>query len=208
MDYKVTRIGQTVLTCKVPDDIITTINKTIDEKINSLPKANLLLAGKIKDEFVLFSEAGKFNCLPHFVLDWFKEAFSLYFEITGNNINKAQISSIWFNEMKKNEYNPLHIHTGSQAIGLSSVMFLKLPSNFGKEYSQENELRNGRLELVGNQTQFHSGNFLPEQKVGHFLIFPYDMQHIVYPFHSTDEVRRTLSCNLDVFHSIINVVNY
>ena len=101
MDYKVTRIGQTVLTCKVPDDIITTINKTIDEKINSLPKANLLLAGKIKDEFVLFSEAGKFNCLPHFVLDWFKEAFSLYFEITGNNINKAQISSIWFNEMKK-----------------------------------------------------------------------------------------------------------
>jgi hypothetical protein len=37
--------------------------------------------------------------------------------------------------MKQHEYNPAHIHRGMLFTGLSSVMILKLPSTYGKEYS-------------------------------------------------------------------------
>ena len=35
-------------------------------------------------------------------------------------------------------------------------------------------------------------------------MFPYDMRHTVYPFNSTDEVRRTLASNCDVDYNPIN----
>ena len=38
------------------------------------------------------------------------------------------INSIWVNEMKAGEYNPIHIHQGKLYTGLSSVMIMKLPS--------------------------------------------------------------------------------
>ena len=47
------------------------------------------------------------------------------------------LNSIWVNEMKQHEYNPAHVHRGMLFTGLSSVMILKLPSTFGKEYSAE-----------------------------------------------------------------------
>ena len=39
--------------------------------------------------------------------------------------------------MKQHEYNPAHIHRGMLFTGLSSVMILKLPSTYGKEYSAD-----------------------------------------------------------------------
>jgi hypothetical protein len=56
----------------------------------------------------------------HHYLDW-------------NKINQYQthLNSIWINEMKANEYNPVHIHQGNLFTGLSSVMILKLPINYG-----------------------------------------------------------------------------
>ena len=44
---------------------------------------------------------------------------------------ELRLNSIWVNEMKANEYNPVHIHRGMLFTGLSSVMILSLPSNYG-----------------------------------------------------------------------------
>jgi len=49
----------------------------------------------------------------------------------------VKLTSIWVNEMKDNEYNPIHVHQGDLFTGLSSVMILGLPSHYGKEYSAE-----------------------------------------------------------------------
>ena len=46
------------------------------------------------------------------------------------------MNSIWINEMRNNEYNPIHIHQGSLYTGLSSVMMLKLPKDMGPEYAR------------------------------------------------------------------------
>ncbi|HAT65241.1 MAG TPA: hypothetical protein DCS66_11670, partial [Flavobacteriaceae bacterium] len=79
-----------------------------------------------------------------------------------------------------------------------SVMILKLPKKYGKEISFPGLPTNGRLEFVGNAAgQFLRPNFTPKAVVGDFFIFPYDLQHTVYPFRNSKESRRTLSANVD-----------
>ena len=68
-----------------------------------------------------------------------------------NKIGETQknINSIWVNEMKANEYNPIHIHQGKLFTGLSSVMIMKLPTETGVEYSAPEKPMNGRLQIIG-----------------------------------------------------------
>jgi hypothetical protein len=107
--------------------------------------------------------------------------------------------------MKANEYNPVHVHQGSIFTGLSSVMILKLPKNYGLEYSALDKPQNGKLQLLGSSSgQFANVDYQPDLKERDFFIFPYDMRHTVYPFNSTDEVRRTLAANCDVDYNPIN----
>ena len=63
------------------------------------------------------------------------EMFKHYLEFNKIKDYEIHINSIWVNEMKKHEYNPAHIHRGMLPTGLSSVMILKLPNTFGREYS-------------------------------------------------------------------------
>ena len=113
--------------------------------------------------------------------------------------NKRSINSIWFNEMKAQEYNPVHIHQGKLYTGLSSVMCLKLPKDTGVEYAAPDKPMNGRLQILGASAgQFSKTDYSPNMKIGDFYVFPYDVRHCVYPFNSTKEKRRTLVCNCDV----------
>ena len=97
------------------------------------------------------------------------------------------------------EYNPAHIHRGMLYTGLSSVMILKLPSTYGKEYSAEHIQQNGRLQILGaSNGQFAKIDYQPPMDLRDFYVFPYDMRHCVYPFNGTDETRRTLAANCDV----------
>ena len=105
----------------------------------------------------------------------------------------------WVNEMKAHEYNPFHYHTGVKSeLGLSSVLVLKRPESYGKEYSREEHPSNGYLEFVGgNQDPLGVSQFRVDAQVGEFYIFPYTMLHGVYPFNG-DGIRRTMSYNCDL----------
>ncbi len=101
--------------------------------------------------------------------------------------------------MKQQEYNPAHIHRGMLFTGLSSVMILKLPSTFGREYSASDIKQNGRLQILGAANgQFAKIDYQPPMDLRDFYVFPYDMRHCVYPFNGTNEIRRTLAANCDV----------
>ena len=65
---------------------------------------------------------------------------------------------------------------------------------------------NGSLQIIGNTNgQFTRTDYTPDVKIRDFYIFPYDVRHCVYPFHSTGETRRTLAANCDVsYDPIIN----
>jgi hypothetical protein len=198
-------LGQCVLKYQVPLDIFTTINSLYESNINNLHSANKQLVGKIENEHSLFysgkdeSKIKRHNVLPLNITDYFMSVFKHY--LTFNKIKDydLHLNSIWVNEMKKHEYNPTHVHRGMLFTGLSSVMILKLPSTYGKEYSASNIPQNGRLQILGAANgQFAKIDYQPPMNLRDFYVFPYDMRHCVYPFNGTDEIRRTLAANCDV----------
>ena len=212
MNFNFIFLGQSILRYEVPLDIFTSINQTYEEKFNQLHSANRQLIGKIKDEHSLFydgddeSKMKRHNLFPKNVLDWFRTAFHHYLDFNKIIDYKTHINSIWINEMKANEYNPVHIHQGNIFTGLSSVMVLKLPNTYGVEYSASETPQNGKLQILGASSgQFAKVDYQPPMKLRDFYIFPYDMRHCVYPFNGTQDTRRTLAANCDVLYNpIIN----
>jgi len=198
-------LGQSILKYEVPLDIFTTINSIYQNNFDTLDPANKQLVGKIQNEHSLFyggkdeSKMKNHNKLTQDVLKYFMDMFRHYLNWNKIRDYDLHLNSIWVNEMKEHEYNPVHIHRGTLFTGLSSVMILSLPSTYGKEYSNDEVPQNGKLQILGSASgQFAKIDFQPSLKVRDFFIFPYDMRHCVYPFNSTNETRRTLAANCDV----------
>ena len=198
-------LGQSILKYQVPLDIFSAINQIYEQKYTVLYPANGQLVGKIQKEHSLFyhgedqTKMKNHNMLPKNITDYFMTMFKHYLAFNKIRDYDLHLNSVWINEMKQHEYNPTHIHKGMLFTGLSSVMILKMPSTFGKEYSAEHIQQNGRLQLLGaSNGQFAKIDYQPPMALRDFYIFPYDMRHTVYPFNGTDETRRTLAANCDV----------
>ena len=198
-------LGQSILKYQVPLDIFYAINQIYEKNISGLKKANEQLVGKIEHEYSLFYQGAdqtkmkNHNFLPRNVTDYFVKIFNHYLAFNKIKDYDMHINSIWVNEMKAHEYNPAHIHRGMLFTGLSSVMILKLPSTFGREYSATEIPQNGRLQILGaSNGQFAKIDYQPPMNLRDFYVFPYDMRHCVYPFNGTDETRRSLAANCDV----------
>jgi hypothetical protein len=210
MNFNFTFLGQSILRYETPVDIFNNINSVYEQKFNQLEPANKQLVGKIKDEHSLFydgedqSKMKRHNTLPNNVLDWFMSMFHHYLEFNHIRQYQTHLNSIWVNEMKAHEYNPVHVHQGNLFTGLSSVMILKLPNTYGVEYSASEAPQNGKLQILGASSgQFAKIDYEPPMKLGDFYIFPYDMRHCVYPFNGTNDTRRTLAANCDVLYNPI-----
>ena len=205
-------LGQSILKYQVPLDIFEIINQIYEQNFHNLAHANGQLVSKIENEHSLFyngqdqTKMNNHNFLPRNITDYFMTMFKHY--LTFNKIKDydLHLNSIWVNEMQQHEYNPAHIHRGMLFTGLSSVMVLKLPSTYGKEYSAGHVKQNGRLQILGAANgQFAKIDYQPPMDLRDFYIFPYDMRHTVYPFNGTNETRRTLAANCDVqFDTIKN----
>ena len=203
-------LGQSILKYQVPLDIFTAINNIYENNIKQLYPANKQLVGKIMNEHSLFfngddeSKVKRHNFLPRNVTDWFLQIYTHYLQFNKIRDYKLHLNSVWVNEMKANEYNPVHIHRGNLFTGLSSVMILKKPSTTGVEYSAEETPQNGQLQILGaSNGQFAKIDYQPPMDLRDFYVFPYDMRHCVYPFNSTNETRRTLAANCDVLYDPI-----
>lgn len=187
--------GQAVIHFEVPKDIINEINNVYESQLDNLKEHNNFLAGKIKDQH----KVDEF--LSDKIKDYFKDCFKTYineFKSIGYN-NNIELFNAWINEMKAGEYNPMHIHRGKSNLGLSSVLCLKVPDEYGKEHSNDFLPVNGALEFLGSGSgMFNINQFRTYLSVGDLYIFPYDMFHGVYPFHSTKTNRRTMSYNCDL----------
>ena len=183
--------GQRILHFVVPEELVGEINDVYEEKISTLKSYSGNLAGKIAKEHKID------EVLPNNIKRYFEERFSDY--LVGVKVMRfAHPSSAWINEMVEHEYNPMHFHTGKTDTGLTSVLCLKRPSDYGVEISREDDPANGRLELVGNGGgMFGYNQHKVDLGVGDLYIFPYDIKHGVYPFTGKG-VRRTLSYNCAV----------
>ena len=210
MKFDFAFLGQSVLKYSVPLEVFVGLNELYETQKKHLPNANKQLAGKIPDEVSLFY-AGPTNKKMHThsyvsedILKWFYSVFEHYLQwnqVCGYTMN---INSIWVNQMKVGDYNPVHIHQGQLFTGLSSVMILKLPKDMGPELARPDQPMNGQLQILGNASgQFVTSDYSPKMKIGNFYVFPYDVRHVVYPMTNKKAKRRTLVCNCDVSYDPI-----
>ena len=194
-------LGTMVLKFDLPMRIVDDINKIYDDNREKLKSWNYKLAGKIKESNLVN------DILTDEIKNTFESCFKTYVEIYTNNIGqehpywRCAPEAVWINEMKADEYNPMHFHQSPVTdLGLTSVLMLKRPSTYGKELGNKNIPVNGQLEfMAGGQTQLSIPQIRMDIKPGEFFVFPYSLMHGVYPFNSTDEVRRTMSYNCNLF---------
>ena len=187
-------LGTIICRFKVPLEVIDEINKDYDNA-KDLPAHNKNLAGKIADEFKVTS------ILSENTRSLFTTCFHQYLQTIKKPFWHVSLENVWINDMKSNEYNPFHYHTSPMTdLGLSSVLVLKRPETYGKEYSREDTPSNGNLEFNGGQQDPLSISQLRvDAKVGQLYVFPYTLLHGVYPFNGTDEIRRTMSFNCNLY---------
>ena len=187
-------LGTIICRFKVPLEVIDEINKDYDNA-KDLPAHNQNLAGKIAEEFKVS------DILSDNTRSLFTTCFRTYLQTIQKPFWHVSLETAWINDMKANEYNPFHYHQSPQTdLGLSSVLMLKRPDTYGKEYSREDTPSNGRLEFTGGQQDPLSiSQNRVDAKVGELYVFPYTLLHGVYPFNGTDEVRRTLSYNCNLY---------
>ena len=210
MKFNFVFLGQSVLRYEVPLDIFLSINHIYEQNFTRLAPANKQLVGKIENEHSIFydgddeSKMKRHSLIPMNIQQWFMSVYDHYLQWNEIRNYKTHLNSIWVNEMKDNEYNPVHVHQGNLYTGLSSVMILKLPTHYGKEYSSEQQPQNGRLQILGSASgQFAKIDYQPPMQLRDLYIFPYDMRHCVYPFNGTGQTRRTLAANCDVLYNPI-----
>ena len=205
MDFSFGFLGQSVLRYKVPLEVFVGLNELYERQKKHLPNASKQLAGKIPDEASLFyagpsnKKMHAHNYLTEDIFNWFYSVFDHYLKWNKTQEYKMDINSIWVNEMKAGDYNPVHIHQGKLWTGLSSVMILKLPTDMGPEPARPDQPMNGQLQILGSSAgQFATIDYSPKMKIGDFYVFPYDIRHVVYPMSNKKAQRRTLVCNVDV----------
>ena len=103
------------------------------------------------------------------------------------------IDGIWFNYMTKNEFNPMHLHTGL----ISGVLMIKVPEEISQEHIsipiESNARCPGMLEWI--RTGYGSGFYRKYPVEGEIYLFPSELHHQVYPYAS-DVERITASFNV------------
>jgi len=192
--YSLFTLGTSIVKFNLPMELVDDINKAYDENSEDLKPHNDKLAGKIAEEKVVD------EILTPDIQKEFLGCFNQYLKLTQKIKWNPVLAKAWINEMKSGEYNPIHYHTSKNSeVGLSSVLMLKRPDWYGVEASNEDRPANGWLGFSGgDQAPLSRSQTRVDAQVGEFFVFPYSLLHGVYPFNSTDEVRRTLSYNCDL----------
>ena len=197
---KFIHLGQHICKDIISDDLVYRLNKKIDDmfaKNEQIDYGNQL-SGKIKTEYDVADILNEVDSIQQ-ILNLIQQAHATYLH---DNAFKWSVKFYagWGNDQKEGEYQITHKHSGASPLGYSLILFLKVP-DFGPEYQHSTQPTNGRTVIFGNGGgQLSTTHTTIEPKVGDIYIFPYDMEHMVYPFRG-DGIRRSISCNFDLIGS-------
>ena len=185
--------GPKIATIRIPNGIINKINKEVDYILNDKKKLKKSdysnkLVGQVKQEIKLSSKFIKKNLL-NFIGNNVKKFIK---DCTNKNVKKISLKSLWVVRQFKNEYNPIHFHSGN----ISGVGYLKIPKNITK--SRKRLKTNGTIDFIhGSKSFLNNSLFNHNPKVGDMILFPNYLMHTAYPFKREGE-RRSFSFNIDI----------
>ena len=198
--------GPSIVKAKIPEKLLNDLNEYVDKIIEDKEKAKKLdlgpkLAGDVTQEFQLEGEFAKkigwLQFLANVTSEWIK------FE-TGKKITEFNETNSWVVRQFKNEYNPIHWHSGH----ISGAGFLKVPKTLGSHLQDKGDKKysGGNLNLIHGSNMFLSRSMYEiKPEVGDFYFFPHYVMHTVYPFKGTEEERRSISFNATIDERIYDV---
>ena len=182
-------LGKGKLSKKILKIINNHVDKTVISKKNDYSSK---LVSQIKDEVKLNDTFIKKNLSKELIKNIRK-----YLEVSGvSNIKEIKIIKLWVVRQFKNEYNPIHYHSGQ----LSGVGYLKIPKNMNQNKVVKNKKvkTNGTIDFINGQKNFLSKSIYNlNPKIGDLLIFPNYLMHAAYPFN-VDGERRSFSFNAKI----------
>ena len=224
--YNEIQCGQTIMFFTAPDGMVDRMNKLYDEgkKNKTFPVVNDQ-EQQLHEEFSLYLDDDEdtvenHNFLPDDVHKWAKDRIHQYLQLKNVKYYGIKTHASWINEYRPGEYNPQHIHLGRYGMfndpyhtrrhreGLVGMMALKMPEMVNVPNKEEKNEDLAKLNKTGF-LEFNTGNNYSMQfahniipillRTGDFVVFPYDMYHVLYPHFNKTEVRRTFPVNIDVF---------
>ena len=185
--------GPKIAIIKIPKKIVNKINDEVDNILNDrrrLKKSDYSnkLVGQVKQEISLNSNFIKKNLLK-FISNNIKKYIKMSIK---KDVKKINLKNLWVVRQFKNEYNPIHFHSGN----ISGVGYLKIPKNITK--SRKRLKTNGTIDFIHGSKSFLSNSlFNHNPKVGDLILFPNYLMHTAYPFKRDGE-RRSFSFNIDI----------
>jgi len=194
--------GPKIAIVKIPKKIVSKINKEVDNILQNKIKTkksdySKKLVGEVKQELALskiFVNKYLINFLKNNIKNFIKKS-------SNKKINSIKLKNFWVVRQFKNEYNPIHYHSGS----ISGVGYLKIPKNFMK--SKKKSKTNGTIDFIhGSRSLLNKSIFNHKPKVGDMIIFPNYLMHTAYPFN-VDGERRSFSFNIDIDKKTLDIIN-
>ena len=183
---------------KLDKQILNIIKQEINEIQADFSKGvpwNHQLAGQIKNEYLLTKSFQK-------VQDYFVAiaADYLHHYHRGREGHPMVLLDLWVNFQKKDEYNPPHTHQGA----VSFVIWVKAP------FDIEDEMEATKSKQTTSPCAAHfcfvystadgtiaTENIPVDRKYeGVICIFPSTVNHMVYPFKTSDDFRISVSGNI------------
>ena len=192
--------GPKIAVIKIPKKIIILINKEVEtilknkEKLKKNNYSNKLV-GQVKQEFQLSK-----NFINKHLIRFINNSVKTYIKKSSNrNAKKISLKNLWIVRQFKNEYNPIHFHSGD----ISGVGYLNIPKNITQ--GNKKLKTNGTIDFIhGSKSFLNNSIFNLNPKVGDLILFPNYLMHTAYPF-KIDGERRSFSFNLSIDKKTMDV---
>ena len=194
--------GPKIAIIKIPKKIVMKINNEVDNILKDKSKIkksdySKKLVGEVKQELELSK-----NFVNKYLINFLKINVKNFIKQSSKkNIKDIQLKNLWVVRQFKNEYNPIHYHSGS----ISGVGYLKMPKNLTK--GKKKSKTNGTIDFIhGSRSLLNKSIFNHKPKVGDMIIFPNYLMHTAYPFN-VDGERRSFSFNLEIDKKTLEKIN-
>jgi hypothetical protein len=199
---------------QVPSDTVKDVNKYLDNllKEDGRQSQAKTLVGQIKKGEQLVVDFNHENikelssvicmCSKQYI-----EAFFNHHNQKPMGERRLGIYEMWSVHAYEGDYNPLHDHGVPSVMGLSCILYLKVPNQIldtdvTSYLFDSSGIYDGHLVFnYGRDSQENYERLIPpsstliKPKVGEMYVFPSWLQHMVYPFSGEGE-RRSLSANI------------
>ena len=209
-----------VIQINVDDEVIQSLNKYLDvlQESKSRKSHAHTLVGQIRQQKESqqllmdynHEDCRKFKQIVLTAADVYRQQFFKLSPRKSSEERIPQIDDMWSVHSYEGDYNTMHTHGCKTLMGISSVLWTKVPKQI-TDLPIQGSLQNasgandGFLGFVcgdGDVTDVErlkfSGYTPVKPEVGSLYVFPSWLQHLVWPFFGEGE-RRTVATNINMF---------